>query len=604
MTAGKRGWILLSVLVFYTLPATAAQVGVQYIRGETVYPTTALADFERFHEDRINTIMIALPWSHWEDQPGRINPTFISNMAPAMEYAAQHGMSVVIASHINVNNGVEGNWQIPTWIQNMDEYLAPSSYLTVPEVRTEHVNFINRMIDTTKDFEAVVGYVISKEAVSSSQWYVTSSEGRKIFDARWAGLIDNAERVRQYMDTNGVTQYLSVGANDLDENYSSYTWANNGTIDLTNFWTKTIDVIGNQGAPGLQRSDQWYPNATKIRTEGRIYGAGFYDYDQVYEYEGLQNAAVQNLDAFYPWEIGNFSNPWTKTLNILDDRNGGRNTQYYWALRDLASGVDSFETYLDADLPATDGTSQVEFDPATARAGISNRWTGTGEIVGQKDRLPGQAPSSTMAATVTLDPSEKIGRSVISEHWADSGVTIADAFKFLARTDEDCEIWMVVYSANAVGAATINLAGSDWDFYEVSFIALGLEYEDISQITDITFFNFSEETISFDIDEFLIRPAIHIPGDANGDGVVSAGDYASIQANFGNTGVAGIPGDANGDGVVSAGDYASVQANFGRTEGIPSANQIPEPTTLSLLTAGVITLLRKRKPVETGIKEM
>ena len=52
-------------------------------------------------------------------------------------------------------------------------------------------------------------------------------------------------------------------------------------------------------------------------------------------------------------------------------------------------------------------------------------------------------------------------------------------------------------------------------------------------------------------------------GDANGDGVVSAGDYASIQTNFGNTGAPGIPGDANGDGVVSAGDYATVQANFG-----------------------------------------
>lgn len=54
-------------------------------------------------------------------------------------------------------------------------------------------------------------------------------------------------------------------------------------------------------------------------------------------------------------------------------------------------------------------------------------------------------------------------------------------------------------------------------------------------------------------------------GDANGDGVVSAGDYASVQANYGNTGDPGIPGDANWDGVVSAGDYASIQANFGHT---------------------------------------
>ncbi len=56
-----------------------------------------------------------------------------------------------------------------------------------------------------------------------------------------------------------------------------------------------------------------------------------------------------------------------------------------------------------------------------------------------------------------------------------------------------------------------------------------------------------------------------LAGDANRDSVVSAGDYASVQANFGSVGELGIPGDANGDGVVSAGDYASIQANFGNT---------------------------------------
>ena len=82
-----------------------------------------------------------------------------------------------------------------------------------------------------------------------------------------------------------------------------------------------------------------------------------------------------------------------------------------------------------------------------------------------------------------------------------------------------------------------------------------------------------------------------IPGDANGDGMVSAGDYASVQANFGNTGIAGIPGDANGDGMVSAGDYASVQANFGNV----TAASIPEPATLSLLAIGGVSMIRHRR---------
>jgi hypothetical protein len=74
-----------------------------------------------------------------------------------------------------------------------------------------------------------------------------------------------------------------------------------------------------------------------------------------------------------------------------------------------------------------------------------------------------------------------------------------------------------------------------------------------------------------------VIPFTLLLGDANGDGVVSAGDYASVQANFGNTGSAGggLTGDANGDGVVSAGDYASVQANFGNTSGTIEASNEP-----------------------------
>ena len=91
--------------------------------------------------------------------------------------------------------------------------------------------------------------------------------------------------------------------------------------------------------------------------------------------------------------------------------------------------------------------------------------------------------------------------------------------------------------------------------------------------------------------EVISFVAALLAGDANRDGVVSAGDYASVQANFGSTGEAGIPGDANGDGVVSAGDYASVQANFGNT----GPTQVtPEPATMSLLSLGALAFLRRR----------
>ena len=49
-----------------------------------------------------------------------------------------------------------------------------------------------------------------------------------------------------------------------------------------------------------------------------------------------------------------------------------------------------------------------------------------------------------------------------------------------------------------------------------------------------------------------------------------------------------LPGDANRDGLVSADDYASIQANFG--------NHLPEPATLGLLAiAGVMVMLVRRR---------
>ncbi|HDY64742.1 MAG TPA: PEP-CTERM sorting domain-containing protein, partial [Phycisphaerae bacterium] len=85
-------------------------------------------------------------------------------------------------------------------------------------------------------------------------------------------------------------------------------------------------------------------------------------------------------------------------------------------------------------------------------------------------------------------------------------------------------------------------------------------------------------------------------GDANGDGVVSADDYGSVQGNFGGVGVPGLPGDANGTGQVSADDYASVQANFGNTRGMGMGSvPVPEPTTIGLLGMSLVAIFRKRK---------
>jgi hypothetical protein len=79
-------------------------------------------------------------------------------------------------------------------------------------------------------------------------------------------------------------------------------------------------------------------------------------------------------------------------------------------------------------------------------------------------------------------------------------------------------------------------------------------------------------------------------GDANGDGVVSAADYAVVQANFGEV---GDLGDANFDGAISAADYAAVQASFGASAG--AAEVTPEPATITFLVIGGLALIRRKR---------
>ena len=65
-----------------------------------------------------------------------------------------------------------------------------------------------------------------------------------------------------------------------------------------------------------------------------------------------------------------------------------------------------------------------------------------------------------------------------------------------------------------------------------------------------------------------------------------------MQLNFGDIGDPGLPGDANGDGVVSADDYGSVQLHFGDMAGMGT---IPEPATLSLLAIGAVAVIRRKR---------
>lgn len=93
---------------------------------------------------------------------------------------------------------------------------------------------------------------------------------------------------------------------------------------------------------------------------------------------------------------------------------------------------------------------------------------------------------------------------------------------------------------------------------------------------------------------------LRLPADANDDGIVSLADFLILRANFGSgANVTYDDGDFNEDGSVSLADFLILRANFGSGSGdapVPALPPIPEPASLSLLTLGGLTLLRRRKP--------
>jgi hypothetical protein len=89
--------------------------------------------------------------------------------------------------------------------------------------------------------------------------------------------------------------------------------------------------------------------------------------------------------------------------------------------------------------------------------------------------------------------------------------------------------------------------------------------------------------------------SVRLAGDYNGNGIVDAADYTVWRDSLGQTGT-GLAADGNGNGSIDSSDYGVWKANFGDHSGSgASANTaVPEPTTLSMLLAGILTISSRR----------
>lgn len=82
------------------------------------------------------------------------------------------------------------------------------------------------------------------------------------------------------------------------------------------------------------------------------------------------------------------------------------------------------------------------------------------------------------------------------------------------------------------------------------------------------------------------------PADATGDKFVDVADLGVLATNYGLSNKGWTEGDFNGDGVVDVSDLGIMATNYG---GSYAAAAVPEPTTLSLLGLGALSLMLLRR---------
>lgn len=128
-------------------------------------------------------------------------------------------------------------------------------------------------------------------------------------------------------------------------------------------------------------------------------------------------------------------------------------------------------------------------------------------------------------------------------------------------------------------------------------------------VGDWTFAAVTDPTISVPAQSqlfFFLGGVGRLPGDANGDGIVSLADFLILREHFGSSdGVTFADGDFNEDGTVSLADFLILRANFGDSGDAPTPDalgaSVPEPATLAVFPLAALLLRRTKEATPRGV---
>jgi len=492
-------------MVFFALlncfsSAYGLEVGIKYRVHPSDYKNRLAKDFRMLAEDGIKNVMLAISWRQWEKEKGVLAADTVQAVHYALTVAQQEGIKICLAVHCSFWRE-QGNWTMPRWILNTRGFSDASSVLQETNLRTAYINFMEAIFKEFSREKALTAYNILGEPVMINKRLLAGRFARDIV-RRWEGVVFIINEARKRLNRISSEKKLIFG-NIIPQDEKGL------ELMFPPQLYKQLDGIGIQNLihelKFLSRIREKIPNKPLIRTEGGNYFkktkesrrlAKFYDYDGAYEFEQL--TAKLGFEADFTWlissagQVKDFPGALWKIVKYDGRTPCYRKTPYYFALVDVARGVDSFEAVDGTQLPQ-DRPSQSRVDPTGLGPGISKFWGGTGSIRGIKDDLP-PIKDTYGAALVTLSPGQRLARRIEAGNWADN-INPA-AIGLWLKSEAGGKVVVELLENNEVKWSTsISLPHPKWKRLE-----LPLNGTSVKNITCFAMRNPAADTLVFKID--------------------------------------------------------------------------------------------------------